>query len=212
MINAMDKNNFRKTINILIVEDDAGDAFLIREMLSESCQDCTIKNADRLSAGLTCIDDDHIDIVLLDLGLPDTKGLDTLMSFCAAKPDIPVIVLTGLADEHVGIHAVQGGAQDYLVKGQINSSLLAKAIRYAIERKKIENEKKRLIHELEEAVAKVKLLSGLIPICSSCKKIRDDKGYWNQIEAYISQHSEAEFSHGICPGCAQKLYGDFLKK
>lgn len=71
-----------------------------------------------------------------------------------------------------------------------------------------EAEKDALIAELEKAMKKVKLLSGLLPICASCKKIRDDKGYWNQIEAYIRSHSEAEFSHSICPDCVEKLYPD----
>jgi hypothetical protein len=65
-----------------------------------------------------------------------------------------------------------------------------------------------LIRELQEALTMVKLLSGLLPICASCKKIRDDKGYWTQIESYIRDHSEAEFSHGICPDCMKKLYPD----
>jgi hypothetical protein len=68
------------------------------------------------------------------------------------------------------------------------------------------------IEELKNSLSKVRLLSGLLPICASCKKIRDDKGYWNQIESYISEHSEAEFSHGICPDCARKLYPEFRKK
>ncbi len=79
------------------------------------------------------------------------------------------------------------------------------------ERKRVESERERLIHGLQEALAEVKTLSGLLPICASCKKIRDDKGYWNQIESYISEHSEAEFSHGICPECAKKLYPEFYK-
>ena len=70
-------------------------------------------------------------------------------------------------------------------------------------------EKSEVIFELHKALDKVKTLSGFLPICASCKKIRDDKGYWNQIEAYISEHSEAEFSHGICPECTKKLYPDF---
>jgi len=75
-----------------------------------------------------------------------------------------------------------------------------------MERKRMEEERERLICELREALAKVKTLSGLLPICASCKKIRDDKGYWNQIEAFIRDHSEAEFSHSICPECRKKLY------
>jgi len=71
--------------------------------------------------------------------------------------------------------------------------------------------REKLISELETALAKVKKLSGMLPICSSCKKIRDDKGYWNQIEEYIRAHSEADFSHGICPECARKLYPEVME-
>ena len=77
-------------------------------------------------------------------------------------------------------------------------------------RKQSEEEREKLIADLRGALAKVKQLSGMLPICSSCKKIRDDKGYWNQIEAYIRDHSEAAFSHGICPECAKKLYPDLV--
>ena len=72
-------------------------------------------------------------------------------------------------------------------------------------------EREKLIVELQEALAKVKTLSGMLPICASCKKIRDDKGYWNQIESYIGRHSDAQFSHGICPDCARKLYPEYFK-
>lgn len=75
-------------------------------------------------------------------------------------------------------------------------------------RRSIEAEREKLIEELQGALDKVKQLSGLLPICASCKKIRDDNGYWNQIESYIRDHSEAEFSHGICPDCAKRLYPD----
>jgi hypothetical protein len=71
-----------------------------------------------------------------------------------------------------------------------------------------EQERERLIKELQDALAEVRTLSGFLPICSSCKKIRDDTGYWNQIEAYISKHTQADFSHSLCPKCAKKLYPD----
>ena len=76
-------------------------------------------------------------------------------------------------------------------------------------RKRAQIEKDNLIVELKDALRKVKTLRGLLPICASCKKIRDDNGYWNQIESYIRTHSEVEFSHGICPDCSKKLYPDF---
>lgn len=78
------------------------------------------------------------------------------------------------------------------------------------ERKTLEKEREVLITELQEALAQVKTLSGFLPICAACKKIRDDKGYWNQIEAYLSTRSDVQFSHSICPDCAKNLYGDFL--
>jgi len=77
-----------------------------------------------------------------------------------------------------------------------------------LEHERAEEEKEKLIIELTDALANIKQLKGLIPICASCKKIRDDQGFWNDVEAYIGQHSEAEFSHGICPDCTKKLYPD----
>ncbi|MCI5140033.1 MAG: hypothetical protein D3922_16865, partial [Candidatus Electrothrix sp. AR1] len=78
------------------------------------------------------------------------------------------------------------------------------------------NELEELVEQrtkkLQEAMSKVKVLSGFLPICASCKKIRDDKGYWNQIESYIREHSEADFSHGICPDCAAKLYPELYEE
>jgi PAS domain S-box-containing protein len=80
------------------------------------------------------------------------------------------------------------------------------------ERKRIEEEREKLIGDLQKALSEVKTLKGIFPICASCKKIRDDKGYWNQVEVYIRDRSEAEFSHGICPDCMKKLYPDFYKE
>ncbi|MDO9110649.1 MAG: hypothetical protein Q7U40_08340, partial [Desulfatirhabdiaceae bacterium] len=82
----------------------------------------------------------------------------------------------------------------------------------AAESKRIETEREKLIRELHKALSRVKQLSGLLPICASCKKIREDSGYWTQIETYVKDHSEAEFSHGICPECAEKLYPEFSGK
>jgi PAS domain S-box-containing protein len=80
------------------------------------------------------------------------------------------------------------------------------------ERKVAEEAREKIVNELQEALAKVKLLSGLLPICSYCKKIRDDRGYWNQIESYIRRHSEAKFSHGLCPDCANHFYPEFFSE
>jgi hypothetical protein len=85
-------------------------------------------------------------------------------------------------------------------------------IRDITERKRAEQEREQLIEALQEALANIKTLRGLLPICASCKKIRDDSGYWSQIEAYVQAHSDAVFSHGICPDCARRLYGDIFEE
>ena len=91
----------------------------------------------------------------------------------------------------------------------ISRDHLAKEVEH---RKQIEIQREKLIDELKEALDKVKTLSGFIPICANCKKIRDDKGYWTQVEEYVRQHSEAEFSHCICPDCIKILYPDIHDK
>lgn len=78
--------------------------------------------------------------------------------------------------------------------------------------KEIEREREEALRDREIALAKIKILSGFLPICSSCKKIRDDQGYWNDVAEYIREHSDAEISHGICPACAEKLYPQYYKK
>lgn len=88
--------------------------------------------------------------------------------------------------------------------------LLVKENKAFAERKRAEEKQKSLILQLQKALAEVKTLSGMLPICASCKKVRDDKGYWNQIESYLLDHSEAKFSHSICPECAKKLYPDLF--
>jgi len=88
----------------------------------------------------------------------------------------------------------------------------ARLIGQVIERKQAEKEKDRLITELHTALSEVKTLRGIIPICSYCKQIRDDKGYWEQVEVYIHKHSQADISHGLCPDCAEKHYPEVFDK
>jgi DNA-binding response OmpR family regulator len=200
-----------KTISVLLIEDNPGDARLIREMLAEARGMCfDLECADRLSTGLERLAEGDMDVLLIDLGLPDSQGLDSLVRVQAQAPEVPIVVLSGLDDETLAVQAVEAGAQDYLVKGQVDSNPLARALRYAIERKRIEEERERLVRELEDALAEIRTLRGILPICSYCKKIRDDEGYWHQVEVYIRDRSEVEFSHGICPDCAKKLYPEIF--
>lgn len=199
-----------RIINVLLIEDNPADARLMREMFrEEAMRDFTIEHADSLSEGLKLLTEGRHDAVILDLNLPDSTGLDTLLTLCNQRPKMPVVVMTGLADEETGLLAVHQGAQDYLVKGFVESGLLKGAIRFAIERKQILDEKADLVEQLKDALAKVKQLSGLLSICASCKRIRDDNGNWSQMESFITEHSEAVFSHGMCPDCKKRAYEEW---
>lgn len=134
-----------KPIKILLVEDNPGDSRLIREMLAEA-RGVTfdLEYADRLQVGLEHLEGRQIEVILLDLGLPDSHGLETLNKTYAQAPEVPIVVLTGLNDELLGVEAVNRGAQDYLIKGQVEPNLLVRAIRYAIERKQAEERERQL--------------------------------------------------------------------
>ncbi len=115
--------------------------------------------------------------------------------------------------EIIGLLQLNDRKKDYFTLAMIHFfEGIAASIGVALMRKQAEEERERLITELQKALSEVKKLSGLLPICASCKNIRDDKGYWNQIESYIRDHSEAEFSHGLCPDCAKKLYPELYKE
>ena len=189
----------KQNFTVLLLEDDEADAELIRELLSES-QTISIKlaRADRLSSAATCLAREKPDIILSDLDLPDSKGIDTFIKVHDLAPDMPVMVLTGLNDEETAILALRKGAQDYLVKGTFDANLLSRSIIYSIERKK-------LMIQLEHSLREIRTLKGMIPICAWCRKLRDDDGYWKQVEAYLSEHTDAQFTHGVCPECSLKL-------
>ena len=136
-------------MKILLIEDNPGDARLIREMLADAGgQGFAIEWVSRLAEGLERLGRGGIDLVLLDLGLPDSQGLDTFIKAQAQAPQVPFVVLTGLADETLGLTAVRKGAQDYLFKDGTDPHLLLRAIRYATERKQaeiaLEAERKKL--------------------------------------------------------------------
>jgi DNA-binding response OmpR family regulator len=198
-------------MRILLVEDNPAQARLLWEYLSEAPQADQLKITHTLTLRemRELLKQESFDAILLDLTLPDSRGLDTLLETQKAAPALPIVVQTNLDDEQTAIRAVQAGAQDYLVKGQITGQLLVRSLRYAIERKRGELERSNLIRKLTHALEKIQTLRGLLPICTRCKKIRDDEGYWHQVEVYIRDHSEAEFSHGFCPDCARELYPQF---
>ncbi len=139
---------------ILLVEDSAGDARLLRELLRDATSfRHELIHVERLADALARCDATATDVILLDLSLPDAHGLETVERMLATMPATPIIVLTGLDDDAVAVRAVHAGAQDYLVKGSVDSSLLVRSIRYARERKRLELERNRLLVQEREARA-----------------------------------------------------------
>ena len=159
-------------MKILLIEDNPGDARLIREMLADAGgQGFAIEWVSRLAEGLERLGRGGIDLVLLDLGLPDSQGLDTFIKAHAQAPHVPFVVLTGLADETLGLTAVRKGAQDYLFKDGTDPHLLLRAIRYATERKQaeiaLEAERKKLYSVLNSlpVFVHLKAADSTYPFC-----------------------------------------------
>lgn len=311
-------------IRLLLIEDNPDLTRIIGDLFAQpGGPQFFLESVGRLIDGIKRLSAGGIDCVLLDLALPDTNGLDTFTRLNNHAPDMPVIVLTALADENIALKSIREGAQDYLIKSDMTRQVLVRAVRYAIERKRGEEARSRLaaivessqdaiiglnlegmivswnagaerifghafeeiigrpcsdlvpkdrpdeipilleklkldeyvkdfeavrlrkdnqdfyvtlgvspiknmlgkvigasmiardidervqaqqereilISQLQSALAQVNTLNGLLPICASCKKIRDDHGYWTAVEVYLSARSQAEFTHGICPEC-----------
>jgi len=142
-----------RTLKVLLVEDNPGDAHLIKRLLTKSsATKHTLDAVNRLDAGIEQCDQGSFDVVLLDLGLPDSQGFATVATMRAAVPHLPIIVLTGLDDLELALHAVREGAQDYLVKGTATVDTLERAMYYAIERKNLEEQLTQYSEHLEELV------------------------------------------------------------
>jgi CheY-like chemotaxis protein len=140
------------------------------------------------------------DLILLDLLMPEMDGFEVCerLQRDPVTQDIPIIFLTAQGDPENVVKGLQMGAVDYVTKPFQQAELCARVQTHLA--------LKQTRDALQDALNQVKRLSGLLPICASCKKIRDDQGYWKEIERYIKEHSEALFTHGICPECWQRLY------
>ncbi len=160
---------------------------------------------------------EDVDLILMDLMMPEMDGTEACRRIKSVERlrDIPIIVVTAKTEPVDLQVAFDSGAMDYITKPVNEVALLARVAsalnlkREMDTRKARERELAEKNRDLEQALREVKVLRGFIPICASCKKIRDDKGYWQQIETYIQERSEALFSHGICKDCMKKLYPDF---
>jgi CheY-like chemotaxis protein len=189
---------------ILVVEDDINVAAVLEARLeSFGYKVCDIARTG--PKAIECQNQHQPDLVLMDILLEgDMNGIEAAEKI-SAKSDVPIIFITCLNDPSVLDKAIRTHPYGYLVKPYDNAELRS-CIEIALVKHKAANEREELIAQLEDALLQVRKLSGLLPICASCKKIRDKEGGWQQIEDYISDHSEADFSHSICPQCARKLY------
>lgn len=204
---------------ILIVDDSTDHYALLQSILTKAGHR-QILGAESAQAAFSMLDLDgiqsatDIDLILMDVLMPEIDGVQACRRIKQQTHlrDIPIIMVTAKNDLENLHEAFSAGAMDYINKPVKSVELLARvasAITLKKEmdcRKLRESELRRTNEELQQALREVKVLRGLIPICASCKKIRNDGGFWQQIEEYIGEHSEAEFSHGICQPCLKKLY------
>ncbi len=202
------KNNYEKQ-NILIVDDKPENLFALEQVLNKL--GARIIKAASGNEALAFTLNHEFALILLDVKMPEMDGYEVAEIIRGEEKtkDIPIIFLT--ANYTLDSHFLKGydvGAFDYIIK-PLNPAVLLSKVKVFLELDRKEKEQKRLIKELSLALEKVKTLSGLLPICSSCKKIRDDKGYWQQVEVYIKEHTEADFSHSLCPMCVKKLYPEY---
>ena len=198
------------TATILIVEDDRNVAEVLRarlESLGYHICDIARTGKDAISSALRC----HPDLILMDIMLEgDMEGIEASERIIR-QIDVPVIFITCLTDQRIVDRVIKTNPYGYIPKPYTLSEL-----RYTIEIALIKfragKEREQLITQLESALAEVKQLSGLLPICASCKKIRDEEGRWHPIEAYIHSRTAAKFSHGICPECIPRIYPELNGK
>ena len=195
-----------KRFRILIVDDEPVNIQIISSVLRDEYDILTALNG---HDAIDMLEEQKPDLILLDVMMSDITGFDVCKIIKADErfADLPVIFLTALDTQEGELQGLELGGIDYITK-PIKFALLKLRVRNHLALKEHTNlvkEQRDLLkqknEELEAALARVKQLEGIIPICSYCKKIRDDQKSWHQLETYISNHSEALFSHGICPDC-----------
>jgi CheY-like chemotaxis protein len=207
------------TVYILLV-DDRPENLLALESLLES-PGVKIVKATSGNEALGLMLGYDFALVLLDVQMPGMDGFETaeLMRGTEKTRQVPIIFVTAISTEQQHVFkGYEAGAVDYLFKPIVPEFLRTKVRVFCelFQQKNIIRKQLREIEEKNELLQKrldeIKQLRGILPICSKCKKIRNDKGYWEMIEVYISKHSGAAFSHGLCPECAENLYPDYFSK
>jgi len=197
-------------IRIMVVEDE----WVIADDIQKSLRNLGYTVSSAVATGEEAIqkaEEDRPDIILMDIVLKGKMDGIEAAGNIQSRLNIPVIYLTAYDNKAALERAKLTEPFGYMIK-PFQERELHTTIEMALYKHKSEKEKDKLIQKLRDALSKVKMLSGLIPICASCKKIRDDKGYWEHIELYIRDHSEADFTHSVCPDCSKKLYPDLQEE
>ena len=208
-------------LRFLLVEDSEHDILAFRRAFQKSQMTSYITAYRRAEEALDVLQTDaaSFDLVVSDYNLPGMAGLELCRELLARELGLPLVLLTGAGTERLAVEALKAGVDDYIIKDagggylELLPVVLPAVVQHhrdRLARKQAEAAREQLIVELQAALANIKTLRGLLPICASCKKIRDDQGYWTQVEVYVHDHSEAEFSHGICPECARRLYPELF--
>ena len=196
-------------MRILIADDDRVGATMLKCSLERLGHDVLVAHEGH-EAWQALQHDDTIAMAILDWMMPGLDGLELcrLIRRDNAWTHLYVIMLTARTGQSDVVTAIDAGADDYLTKPFDPEELRAR-VGVGLRIVTLQRGLAERVVELQEALSKVKQLSGLLPICSYCKRIRSDENYWEQIDRFVSQHSEAEFSHGICPHCFETVRAEF---
>jgi CheY-like chemotaxis protein len=195
---------------VLVVDDTPSNSELVATTLMNEF--CRIHLAESGPEALAATRELKPDLILLDVLMP---GMDGYQVCEALKQDpltrdIPILFLSCRDEADAVARGLEAGALDYIIKPFEPLELLAR-VRTHLELHRCRTLERKLVKDLQTALEQVKLLSGLLPICASCKKVRDDQGFWQQVERYVSDHSEATFTHGLCPECVPLYFPEYQK-
>ena len=190
-------------MDILIADDDKATRMILGSMLQQLGH--TPAHAEDGQQALNLLENSNFRILILDWNMPVLNGLGVCERIRSRDSGRYIyIIFVSIRDQSQDIvQALDAGADDYISKPYDHAELSAR-IRAAVRIITLQQDLRTKIDELEKALKEVRVLRGLIPICAYCKRVRTDKGYWEQVESYISDHTDAEFTHGICPDCLKE--------
>ena len=197
-------------MKILIAEDDPTSRLLLTTILRRASYDVEA-HSDGASAWASLRDSDEPCLAILDWMMPGVDGTELCRRIKSLELQSPpyLILLTALGQKEDIVAGLESGANDYVTKPFHKEELLAR-VRVGERVLDLQQALNRRIEELEQAMAHIHTLQGLLPICAHCKSIRDDDGYWHRLEEYFSEHSQVDFTHGICPTCMKELYPEYV--